>query len=221
MAALLAIVVAVAAADSLNPSTLGPALLFAVGARPRRDVAAFTLGIFLVSTAGGLALVLGPGAALRGAVPHPTAHVLHLVELAAGGALLAAAAGLWRLRAVIARRLAAGRARSGRSALLLGIGIMAVELPTALPYFAALTAVVASKRALPTQVAFVALYNAVFIAPLLLVFALVALAGPRGTRVATAARARLDRIAPIVLPVVLALIGFALVAFGARGLMRR
>ena len=58
------LVVSIAAVDSLNPSTLLPALLYALGRNGRRDVAAFTAGVFAVSTAGGLVLVFGPGRAL-------------------------------------------------------------------------------------------------------------------------------------------------------------
>ena len=49
------------AVDSLNPSTVGPALLLALGANAKRDLAAFLLGVFGTSTLGGLILVLGPG----------------------------------------------------------------------------------------------------------------------------------------------------------------
>src|SRR5713101_5736036 len=131
MLVLVALVASIAAADSLNPSTLGPALLFALGARARRDVAAFTAGVFAVSTTGGLFLALGPGRALLHLLSKPKPHTVHLIELAAGAAVL------WLTRRRVAARLAHAKQRTGRSALLLGAGIMAVELPTAFPYFAA------------------------------------------------------------------------------------
>ena len=112
MLALLALVVAIAAADSLNPSTLAPALYFAIGPHGRRDVATFTLGVFAVSLAGGLALTFGPGQALLTRVSKPSAHTVHLIELVAGGAALPAAAVLWRVRARVAARLAAPRSRA-------------------------------------------------------------------------------------------------------------
>ena len=61
MLVLLTLVVSVAAADSINPSTVGPALYFAVRSHAKRDVALFTAGVFTVSTVGGLVVVLGPG----------------------------------------------------------------------------------------------------------------------------------------------------------------
>ena len=59
---LLGLVIAVAVVDALNPSTVLPALLYALGRHARRDVAAFTAGVFAVSTLGGLVLVFGPDA---------------------------------------------------------------------------------------------------------------------------------------------------------------
>jgi len=218
--ALIALVGLVAVADSINPSTIAPALLLALGERRVGRVALFTLGVFLVSSAAGVVLVLGPGAALRGAVPHPGARTVHVSEIALGAVLLAGAAGLWRLRAVVARRLGRRGTTSGRREFLLGAGIMAVELPTAFPYFAALAAIVASRRAPAVEAGVVLLYNVIFVAPLLALIVTLVVAGPRGARTAAALRARLDRVAPALLPVVLLVIGSALVAVGVTGLVR-
>src|SRR4029077_11787021 len=90
--ALIALVVSIAAADSLNPSTLAPALFFAIGPHGRRDVATFALGVFGVSLAGGRALMFGPGQALLTHVTKPSPHTVHVIEIVAGGAALPAAA---------------------------------------------------------------------------------------------------------------------------------
>jgi cytochrome c biogenesis protein CcdA len=74
-----------------------------------------------------------------------------------------------------------------RSAVTLGAGIMAVELPTALPYFAAIAAIVASHLHLAIQIALLVLYNVAFVAPLLALLAARQLAGERAV-------ARLDGI---------------------------
>src|SRR5712691_7455557 len=94
--ALLALVVSIAAADSLNPSTLGPALYFASGRHGRRDVAEFAIGVLVVSFAGGLALTFGPGHELLHRVKAPSPNTVHVIELFAGGAALPLAALLWR-----------------------------------------------------------------------------------------------------------------------------
>lgn len=57
----LSIVVSIGLADSVNASTIGPALFLAGGEHPRRSVLEFTLGILAVFFLGGALLVLGPG----------------------------------------------------------------------------------------------------------------------------------------------------------------
>jgi len=218
--ALLALVVSIAAADSLNPSTLGPALYFGIGPHGRRDVATFTLGVFAVSFAGGLALSFGPGQALLARVSKPSPHTVHLIELVAGGAALPAAAVLWRARAHVAARMAGGKEPSGRSAWLVGAGIMAIELPTAVPYLAAIAAIVESGRSDMTQILLVLLYNVVFVAPLISLFTMLELAGTRGAEIAARARVQLDRWAPRLAPAALGVASAVLLTLGTLGLAR-
>lgn len=217
MLALIALVVSIGAADALNPSTLAPALFFAVGPQGRRDVAGFTLGVFAVSLAGGLALTFGPGQTLLTRVSEPSPHTVHLIELVAGGAALPAAAALWRARAHFAARLARTRP-SSRSALLLGAGIMAVELPTAVPYFAAIAAVVESGRSDSTQIILLLIFNGAFVAPLVLLLVILTLTGARGTPIAARARIELDRWAPKVAPAALVVASLVLITLGLIGL---
>jgi cytochrome c biogenesis protein CcdA len=214
MLLLVLLVVSVAAVDSINPSTVVPALLYAIGARGRRDVAAFTAGVAAVSTAGGLALVFGPGQALLAIVSHPRPRVVHAVEAGAGVVLLVVAAFLWVKRGDVARRLAQQRVRRERGALLLGMAIMATELPTALPYFGALVAIVEGAHSNLVRGLLVLAYNAVFVAPLLGLLAVLTAWGERGATFAAAARLRLVRDAPVLFPVVLGLLGAVLAAVG-------
>lgn len=218
MLSLLVLVVSVAVIDSINPSTLGPALLFALGRNGARDVALFALGVFAVSTAGGLLLLLGPGEALLSGVSKPSRHTVHLVELAAGIALFAAAALLWAARRPIRTRLAARRAVRGRSALFLGAGIMAAELPTAFPYIGALAAIVGTNRSTVAGVVLVLVYNALFVTPLLLVLAAVAVGGTRGAELTRTVRVGLERHGAELIPAAVALLGIVLALVGAAGL---
>jgi cytochrome c biogenesis protein CcdA len=211
---LVLLVVSVGLADSLNPSTVVPALVYALGANGRRDVAAFTAGVFATSTAGGLVLVFGPGQALLAIVSHPRPSIVHAVEAGAGLVLLAVAVFLWVKRADVARRLARQRVRRERGALLLGVAIMATELPTALPYFGTLVAIVEGAHSNLARLLLVGLYNIVFVAPLLVLLAVLAASGERGAAIAAEARIQLVRRAPVLVPVVLGLLGVALAAFG-------
>jgi cytochrome c biogenesis protein CcdA len=215
--ALIALVVSIGAADALNPSTLAPALFFAVGPHGRRDVAGFTLGVFAISVAGGLVLTFGPGQALLTRVSRPSPHTVHLIELVAGGAALPAAAALWHARAHFAARLARTQP-SSRSAVLLGAGIMAVELPTAVPYFAAIAAIVESGHSDSTQIFLLLLYNAAFIGPLVMLLVVLAFAGVRGTQIAARARVQLDLWAPRIAPAALVVASVVLLVLGVLGL---
>ena len=218
MLAFIALVVSIGAADALNPSTLGPALFYAVGPHGRRDVAGFTLGVFAVSLAGGLALTFGPGQALLTRVSKPSPHTVHLIELIAGVAALPLAAVLWHARARVGARLARSNQKSGRSALLLGAGIMAVELPTAIPYFAVIAAIVESGHSDSTQIVLLLLFNAAFVAPLVLLLVILTLAGARGAQIAARARVQLDLWAPRIAPAALVIASIVLLTLGVIGL---
>jgi cytochrome c biogenesis protein CcdA len=212
--ALAALVLSIGLADSINPSTVAPALYLALGKDAVKSLAGFTAGVFCAYLLGGVALTLGPGSA----VPHPGATLTHLIELGLGGGTLAFALALWLGRAQIARRLAQEERRIGRSSLLLGATIMAVELPTALPYFAAIAAIVASGRGPVTQVLLLVLFNAAFVAPLLAILVLRARAGARGRARLETLRLRLERGAPVLIPALALVIAVALLLVGGIGL---
>ena len=210
---LVALVASVGFVDSINPSTVVPALLYALGDHARRDVAEFTAGVFAASTLGGL-LVFGPGQALLAIVSHPRPRVVHAIEAGAGLLLIAVALFLWLTRARVGQRLAQHRVRRRNRAFVLGVAIMATELPTAVPYFGALVAVVEGAHSDVARLLLVLLYNVVFAAPLLALLAVLAVSGERGAKFAAAARIRLVQLAPTVFPIVLALFGAALAAIG-------
>jgi cytochrome c biogenesis protein CcdA len=214
MLLLVALVVSIGAVDSLNPSTVIPALLYALGAQGRRDVAAFTGGVFATSTVGGLVLVFGPGQALLAIVSHPHPRLVHAVEIGAGIVLVAVAVFLWLKREEVARKLSQQRVRGERGALLLGVAIMATELPTALPYFGALVAIVEGAHSNLVRLLLVLLYNIVFVAPLLVLLAVLAASGERGATIAAAARLKLVHYTPVLVPAALALLGVVLIVVG-------
>jgi cytochrome c biogenesis protein CcdA len=208
---LLVVVLTIAAVDALNPSTVLPALLYALGPNGRRDVALFTTAVFAVSTIGGLVLVFGPGKALLSFVSHPRPHVVHIVELSIGILLLGAAVFLWVTRDHVRARLTQERKGTGGSAFYVGAGIMATELPTALPYFGALIAITEGTHGIVGPLTLVLVYNAVFVAPLIAILVLIVAAGPSGARVAARVRMRMIRHAPVLLPLLVGGLGVALI----------
>jgi len=210
MLLVVAVVVSIAAVDSLNPSTVLPALVYALGRNGVRDVAVFTAGVFSVSAAGGLVLVFGPGRALLTVVSHPSERLVHLAEALAGVGLIGAAVFLWLTRANVREHLERERESSSNSAFLVGAGIMAVELPTAVPYFGALIAITEADKGIVVSALLVLLFNLVFVAPLLAVLAMLLVTGERGAAIAARLRRHLIAYAPVLLPLLLGGLGLAL-----------
>jgi hypothetical protein len=70
---LIGLVISIGIADSLNPSTIAPALFMASGEDARRRVTEFTIAVFAVYFLGGAAIALGPGQLLLSLIRTPTA----------------------------------------------------------------------------------------------------------------------------------------------------
>jgi cytochrome c biogenesis protein CcdA len=222
MLALAVLVGTIGLADSLNPSTLGPALVIATGEGAVPRLIAFTVGVFAVSLVGGLVLVLGPGQVLLSALPHPSPKAKHIAQLAGGVVLIGLGVAAWVRRRRLARDLTSDRdGRTGAgvlSALGLGAGIMAVELPTAVPYFAAVAAIIGAHGGTAARVILVGIYNIAFVLPLLLVIAVRAWAGREAAGALVRMRRWLGCRAGAILASVLAAAGAGLLGLGIAGI---
>jgi len=218
--ALLTVVISIGLADSVNPSTIAPALYLATAKNAPRSIAGFIVGVFVVYLAGGLVLTFGPGPVLLAALPHPhpRRETVHVIELAIGVGALILAVALWLARDRVATHLGRHERRVGRSSILLGGAIMAVELPTAFPYFAVIAAVVGSHAHALTQIALLILFNVLFVAPLVGILAVVALTGERGARKLEQAHVLLHRHGPVLIPVLIFIVAIVLILIGSRGL---
>lgn len=215
------VAVSVGLADSLNPSTVGPALFLATGLKRVRRVSEFTIGVFVVTFAGGVILTIGPGRLLLDLVPRPQGTVRHLIELVAGIVLLAVALGLWSGRRTLARRELPGRRSGSGSAFIAGASIAAVELPTAAPYLAVIAATSASDSSAPEKVAMLTLYNVAFVLPLLAVIGVLLFGGARADRWLTTGGEWLQRRWPVVLAGLLIFVGGLLAVLGGAGLLKQ
>lgn len=215
MVGVIVLVLSIAAVDALNPSTVLPALVLAAGPSAKRRVLAFTTGVFLVSTLGGIVLLFAVGRPVLVHLAHPSAHTRHLVELVLGAGLVSVGAVLWLLRRQVRRTLERDRGVRGRSAFALGAGIMTVELPTAFPYFTAIVASIDATDGAVAETAFVLAFNLVFVAPLIAVLALTA---PAKQSLLNWAATQIRRWAPVAFPIGIAFVGVALTAIGATGL---
>jgi cytochrome c biogenesis protein CcdA len=215
---LVLLVVSIGLADSLNPGTVAPALFLATRRHARLQVAEFVAGVFAVNFAGGALIALGPGQLLFALVPHPGAPAKHRLELVAGVVMIAVGIVLIVSRARLRERQPPRPRGKGRSGLALGAAITAVELPTAFPYFAAIAAIVGSDAHVPAELLLLALFNAAFLAPVLAILAVLAVAGERAEPLLNRLGGALQRHWPMIAGALLAIVGAWAAVIGLLGL---
>jgi cytochrome c biogenesis protein CcdA len=217
MLRLTGLVISIGLVDSLNPTTIAPALYLASADRPRTRVIQFTLTVFAVFLAGGALIALGPGQLIRSIVPHPHRTVRQIGEIVAGVLLIAAAAFVWVRRNRLSQRGLPKVDSERRSSAWLGLTISVIELPTAFPYFAAIAAIVGSGFDVVRQLGLLILFNVCFVLPLLVIIAILTLAPERSERVLGRARNFMERRWPHILAVLILIVGIAAVLLGATG----
>jgi cytochrome c biogenesis protein CcdA len=243
----LSIVVSVALADSVNASTIGPALFLAGGEHPRWSVLEFTLGVVAVFFLGGALLVLGPGRALLALLPHPSRTARYIVETVVGVVMLVGAVVLWTRRRSLSRKANEDRKRREaggqggdseqhgpggderssddgarpqrrRSPALMGAGIAAVELPTAFPYFAAIAKIVSSRIDLGRELLLVAVYDFCFVLPLFGIILVLTVARDSATQKLAQIRDQFEAHWPAVAAAAALVVGLYVTALGVTGL---
>lgn len=212
------LVASIALADSINPSTIVPALWLA-SARSATGLASYTLGVFAVYLAGGLVLLFGPGRVLIASLHHLHGPVEHSLEAAGGVLALAFALILWRSRRRVGDRARSRRPQTRSSAFALGAGIMTIELPTAFVYFGAISAILAARPSAAAEISLLAGYNALFVAPLLAILVLRRLTGVRADRWIASAEGRLRYVGQLALTGLAGAAGAALLTLGLTGLL--
>jgi cytochrome c biogenesis protein CcdA len=218
MPGLALLIASIGIADSINPSTVIPALWLA-GTPTAGGLGSYALGVFAVYLAGGLALVFGPGPVLISSLRHVGGALEHVLLVAIGVVALAFALIAWRARNQSAGEPRARRSHTRLSGFLLGAGIMAIELPTAFMYFGAISAILADHVAAPAAISLLIAYNAMFVAPLVALLAVRRLAAARAERWIAGAEARLRRLGQLALSGVAGAAGTALLTVGLVGLI--
>ena len=217
MLRLIGLCISIGLADSLNPTTIAPALYLASGERARRDVTEYTVAVFAVYLLGGALIALGPGQLLLSLIPKPDAQDRHVIEVIAGVAMIVAAALLWFHRERLGRRKLPGAEAGTRSGAILGATITAVELPTAFPYFTAIAAIVGSGLDPARQLVLLLIFNLCFVLPLLAIVTTLWFAGEEAERLLGAARDYLQRRWPVILAVLALLAGVFVTLLGVTG----
>jgi threonine/homoserine/homoserine lactone efflux protein len=136
------------------------------------------------------------------------------LEIAAGAAMALAAWMLWRERHRLAEKDLPNPSPQRKSSVLLGATIIAVELPTAFAYFAAIAAVVGSGQPTSSQLVALVLYNVCFVLPLMAILATILLGGEQAERRLSRARTFVQRRWPAVLAGVLLTFGLFVTTAG-------
>ncbi len=96
---------------------------------------------------------------------------------------------------------------------------MALELPTAFMYFGAISAILAAHPATSVEISLLIAYNALFVAPLIILLAATRLAGARADRWVASASRRLRSLGQLALTGVVSIAGATLLAIGLSGLL--
>ncbi len=220
MLGLALLVASIGLADSINPSTVVPALWLASAPRAG-GLVSYTAGVFAVYLAGGLVLVLGPGPQLISLLHHIQGPVEHGLQAAGGVIALGFAWSLWHARHGGGEQADRRRRRvyTPASAFALGAGIMAVELPTAFIYFGAISAILAARPDVSFEVSLLALYNALFVLPLAAIVLIRRFAGDHADRWLETTEERVRRGGRLALSGLVSAGGAALLVLGVSGLL--
>ena len=166
MASLLPAVLALAAVDAINPTSIAGAIYLA-GSGRRARLRAFILGVYCTYLCFGSALVLGPGTALRSALGDTPTMIAPIVEVGIGGLLVAIGIRTWRRRASRAVQASPRAGLHSRSGFALGFLATLADLPTAGPLLVATMLLAAASLTAGTRIAVLGLYDLVYVGPLL------------------------------------------------------
>lgn len=225
MFALVGTVLVTSFLDSLNPSAIAQELLLLAIVPRKRDVWWFVAGIALANLALGLAIYLGIAALVTEVVSSLlSAYPFHAYAVAAiVGPLLLAVCG--RLVAQARSRGTAPSQDAPRrptdlgplSLFLMGAAFCAVELTSALPYFGFMTLLASQQPPLPVAAVFLAAYNAVYAAPLVVLK--LGYSRLRGTTLISSIEQALGKLATYVVPAVIGVVGAVLAWYGLTGLL--
>jgi cytochrome c biogenesis protein CcdA len=203
--------------DSLNPATIAVAVVLATTERPLLRLAGYTAGIFAVYFVGGVVLTLGPSELIRTATSHPSGTGFDIAFVVGG--LLALGFATW----VFVHRHDQAKIPdvdvNPGSAVALGAGITAVDLPTAFPYFAAIVAILGEDLSVPSEIALLLLFNVMYVLPIVVIAVVAVVLGDRAEGPLLKIRAFVTRWSPWVLVVLSVGFGVAALFAGIKGLV--
>jgi cytochrome c biogenesis protein CcdA len=160
--------VSLAIIDSINPASITGALYLGGSGRKAR-LGLFIPAVYCTYLLFGLALTLGPAAALRSALAHSPIMIGPVLDVVVGVGLFGGGVRIWGRRAASPALAAPARTFGAGSALSLGALTTLADLPSAGPLLVASALITAANAALWTKVSDLLLYDVIYIVPLLAV----------------------------------------------------
>ena len=208
-------VVAIALADSVNPSLIGGELFVATGEHPRRQTTAFAVAALVVTFVFGFALAVGLGDLILSLVPKPGRAVKYALMVVAGIVLVGGGAVVWiRRRTLVSANESDDQPPRHRPAALMGAAIAGLELLTAFPYFAAIAMIVGSRVSNVGKLSLLILYCVIYTLPLIAIAVVIAIMGQRAERILQPVGGWLSSHWPVVVAPLTAAFGIGVLAFG-------
>jgi cytochrome c biogenesis protein CcdA len=168
MGSVLPALVSLAIIDSINPASItGTLYLGGLGRKARLGL--FILAVYRTYLVFGVALTLGPAAAVRSAFAHAPILIAPVLDVVVGAVLVGVGVHTWRRRATSRALATPARTFGPGSALSLGALTTLADLPTAGPLLVASALIAASNATPMAQAGDLLLYNVIYVVPLLAV----------------------------------------------------
>jgi cytochrome c biogenesis protein CcdA len=167
MPSLLPSLIAIAALDSLNPTAIALQVYLLSTPRPIPRSMAFIMGIFSAYWTSGLLVILGLGNLIQSVIANVgfslSERLVYTLQLLIGLILLIVGLTLQTSRPV--ESVKHPKHLTITRTFLLGMSVTVLEIPTALPYFAAIEQIIRAKLDLFTITSILGLYNFIFVLP--------------------------------------------------------
>jgi cytochrome c biogenesis protein CcdA len=209
MSSLLAYLIPIAALDSLNPTTTAVQMYLLSTPKPVPRSVAFIAGVFITYWAAGLAVVLGANQlSLR--LPSLPPLLMYTLQLIIGIVLLIVG---WNLNksATKSQEVKRPARLTIVQTFLFGSAATLWDFPTALPYLAAIERIVRSQFDLFTTMSILAIYNTIFVFPLIALLGLYIYLGERSVNLIHAINQSVQKWGQRILRVLLIGLGLLLI----------
>lgn len=209
MSSLLAYVVAIAALDSLNPTTIAIQIYLISTPKPVLRSVSFIAGVFVTYWVAGLAVVLGISQLnINFQLSSPLMYILQLI-VGVGLFLVG-----WNLDkfASDSQKVKRPTQLTVAQTFLFGGAATFWDLPTALPYLAVIGRISAKQFDFLTVMSILGIYNTIFVLPLIALVGIYVCLGDRSVDLFSAINQSIQKWGQKILKVLLVLLGIVLVA---------